>query len=149
MKCPNLRLGYKKDQVLVIWATCILCKYKNPDFKAFRVKTKISNCALWCGCVKHVENMHYLHDAKDVEEALAHRKAHWDDLEDGKARLWGVDTQLQGQSTLDKCVEEYGRGSAKRKRCVMNLARLCVVENLPLHFGTLLGFVKFMRKWEP
>ena len=37
--------GYKKDQVLPIWATCKLCKYKNPDFKAFGVKTKISNCA--------------------------------------------------------------------------------------------------------
>ena len=24
-----------------------------------------------------------------------------------------------------------------------------MVENLPLHIGTWLGFVKFMRKWEP
>ena len=41
--CPR----YKKDQVLAIWATCKLCKYKNPDFKAFGVNTKISNCASW------------------------------------------------------------------------------------------------------
>ena len=98
------RLGYKKDWVLAIWATCKLCKYKKLDFKAFGVKTKISNCASWSGCVKHVENVHYLHNPKDVEEALARPKAHWDNLEDRKARLQGVDTRLQGQSKLDECV---------------------------------------------
>ena len=72
--------------------------------------------------MKRVENVHYLHNTKDVEEALTNPKAHWDDLEDRKARLQGVDTRLQGQSTLDKCVEEYGPGSAKRKRCMANLA---------------------------
>ena len=135
--------------MLAIWATCQLCKYNNPDFKAFGVKTKISNCASWSGCVKHVENVHYLHDPKDMEEALANPKAHWDDLEDRKARLRGVDTWLQGQSTFDECVEEYGRGSAERKCCVANLARLCAVENLPLHISTWPRFVKFMRNWEP
>ena len=44
---------------------------------------------------------------------------------------------------------EYWRGSAKRKRCVANLTRLCVVEKLPLHIGRQPGFLKFMRKWEP
>ena len=40
--------------------------------------------------MKYMENVHYLHDLKDVEEALANPKAHWDDLEDRKARLqWG------------------------------------------------------------
>ena len=81
--------GYKKDQVLAICAACKLCKYKNTDFKVFGVKTKISNCGSWYGCVKHVENVHYLHDPKNVEEALANPKAHWDDLEDRKARLRG------------------------------------------------------------
>ena len=118
----KLHPGYKKDQVLTIWATCKLCKYKNPDFKAFGVKTKISNCASWSGCMKHVENVHYLHDPKDVEEALTNPKAHWDDLDHRKARLRGVDTRLQGQSTLDDCMEEYGHGSAERKCCMANLA---------------------------
>ena len=135
--------------MLTIWATCKSCKYKNPDFKAFCVKTKISYCASWSGYVKHMESMHYLHNPKDVEEAPTNSKAHWDNLEDRKARLRGVDTQLQGQSTLDECVEEYGRGSAKRKCCMVNLARLCIVENLSLHIGIWLGFVKFMRKWGP
>ena len=142
--CP----GYKKPKVLAIWATCKLCRYKDPDFKAFGVKTKISNCPSWSGCVKHVENLHYLHDPKDLEEALANPKAHWNDLEDKKGRLRGVETRLQGQTTMDECVEEYGRGSGERKRCIVNLARLCTVENLPLHIGTRPGFVKFMRKWE-
>ena len=100
--CP----GYKKDQVLAIWATCKLCKYKNPDFKAFGVKTKISNYASWYRCVKHIQSVHYLHDPKDVEETLTNPIAHWDDLEDRKARLRGLDTRLQGQSTLDECVGE-------------------------------------------
>ena len=99
--------------------------------------------------MKHVENVHYLHDRKDVEEALANPKAHWDDLEDKKARLRVVDTRLQGQSTLDERVEEYGRGSVERKRCLANLARLCAVKNLPLYIGTQPRFVKFMKKWEP
>ena len=86
------------------------------------MKTRISNDPSWFGCVKHVQNMHYLHDLKDLEESIANPKAHGDNLKDRKARLHGVETQLQGQSTLDKCVKEYGRGSAKRKRCVVNLA---------------------------
>ena len=39
--CPR----YKKDQVFAIWTNLKLCKYKSPDFKAFGVKTKMSNCA--------------------------------------------------------------------------------------------------------
>ena len=74
--CPR----YRKDRVLAMCATCKLCKYKIPDFKAFGVNSKISNCISWSGCVKHVENVHYLHDPKDVEESLANPKAHWDDL---------------------------------------------------------------------
>ena len=148
-KVSKPRPRYKKDQVLEIWATCKLCKCKSLDFKAFGMKTKISKCASWSGCVKHVESVHYLHDLKDVEEDLANPKAHWDNLQDRKARLWGWETQLQGQSMLDECVEEYVRGSDERKRCMANLTRLCTVENLPFHISTRPGFVKFMRKWEP
>ena len=75
-----------------------------------------------------MENVHYLHDLKDVEKALSNPKAHWDDLEDRKARLWGVDTRLQGWSTLDECMEEYRHVSAERKCCMVNLAQLCTVE---------------------
>ena len=99
--------------------------------------------------MKHVENRHCLHTPEEIDEALADPKAHWDNLEDKKAREWGVETRHQGQSTLDECVPEYGRGSAERKRCVANLTRLCAVENLPLHIGSRPGFLKFMRKWEP
>ena len=102
----------------------------------FGVKTKIPNCVAWFGCVKYVENLHYLHDLKDLEEAVPNPQAHGDDLEDRKARFHGVDNQLQGQSTLDECVEEYGRGSVERKCYVVILAQLCTVENLHLHIGT-------------
>ena len=78
-----------------------------------------------------MENIHYLLDQKDLEEALAGPKAHWDSLEESKARKRGIETQYQGESTLDDCVEEFGRRSVETKRCVANLARLCVVENLP------------------
>ena len=50
----------------------------------------------------------------------------------------GVETRHEGQSTLDECVPEYGRGSGERKRCVANLARLCTMENLPLCRAPLL-----------
>ena len=96
-----------------------------------------------------MQNLHYLQDPKGLEEAVTNLKAHWDDLEDRKASLHGVETWLQGQSMLDECVEDYGRGSAERKCCMANLARLCMVENLPLHIGCQPRFVKFMRKWEP
>ena len=68
-----------------------------------------------------MENVHYLHDSKDVEEALTNPKAHWDDLEDRKARLHGVETRFQGQSMLDECMEEYRRGNVERKCCMANL----------------------------
>ena len=117
--------------------------------KALGVKTKTTHCPSWIGCVKHVENMHCLHTPEEIDEALADPKVHWDNLEDKKARERGVETRHQGQSTLDECVPEYGRGSGERKRCMANLARLCAVENLPLHIGSRPGFLKFMRKWEP
>ena len=94
-------------------------------------------------------NIHYFLDRKDLKEALANPKAHWDSLEESKARKRGIETWCQGQSTLDDCVEEFGRRSAEIKRCIANLARLCAVENLPLHMGPHAGFVKFMMQWEP
>ena len=65
-----------------------------------------------------LENVHYLHEPKDMKEAITNPKVHWDDLEDRKVRLGGLDNRLQGQSTLDECMEEYGRGGAERKRCM-------------------------------
>ena len=132
-----------------IWATCKFCLYKNPNVKPLGVKTKTTHCPSWTGCVKHVENRHCLHTPEEIDEAITDPKAHWDNLEDKKARERGVETRHQGQSTLDECMPEYGRGSGERKRCVANLERLCVVENLPLHIGSRPGFLKFMRKWEP
>ena len=99
--------------------------------------------------MKHVENTHCLHTSGEIDEAVADPKAHWDNLEDNKAREHGVETRHQGQSTLDECVLEYGRGSAERKRCVVNLAQFCTMENLPLHISTWPSFLKFVRKWEP
>ena len=99
--------------------------------------------------MKHVENKHCLHTLEEIDEALANPKAHSDNLEDKKARERGVETRHQGQSTLDECVLEYGRGSGERKCCVASLARLCAMENLPLHISSRIGFLKFMRKWEP
>ena len=119
------RPGYKERLGGCNMGNLQIVQVQKPGFQSVCCEDKISNCASWSGCVKHVENVHYLHDLKDVEEALTNPKAHWDDLEDRKARLRRVETQLQGQSTLDECVEEYGRGSAGRKRCVANLARLC------------------------
>ena len=90
-----------------------------------------------------------LHTPEKIDEAIADPKAHWENLEDKKAKERGVETRYQGQRTLGECVLEYGRGSAERKHCMANLARLCAVENLPLHIGSQSGFLKFMRKWEP
>ena len=147
---PDPCVGHKKHlKPISIWATCKLCLYKKPNGKVLGVKTKITHCPLWTGCVKHVENMHCLHTPKEIDEAVANPKAHWDNLKDKKAREHRMETLHQGQSTLDECVPEYRRGSAERKHCVANLARLCAVENLPLHIGSRPGFFKFMRKWEP
>ena len=53
------------------------------------MKTKPSNCPSWTACIKYVENIHYLLDQKDLEEALADPKAHWDSLEESKGRKHG------------------------------------------------------------
>ena len=81
------------------------------------------------------ENALFAHP-EEIDEAVANPKAHWDNLEDKKARERGVETPHQGQSTLGECMPEYWRGSAERKHCVANLTQLCSVENLPLHIGT-------------
>ena len=147
---PDPSAGQKTHpKPIAIYATCKLCLYKNPKAKSYGVKTKRTHCPSWTGCVKHVQNCHCLHSPEEIDEAIANPKAHWDNLEDKKARERGRETRHQGQSTLDECVPEYWRGSAERKRCMAKLARLCAVENVPLHIGTRPGFLKFMRKWEP
>ena len=45
-KLVDKRPGVKKPKVIGIEATCILCRYKNPDASAYGVKTKITNCSL-------------------------------------------------------------------------------------------------------
>ena len=96
------------------------------------METKPRNCPSWIECIKHVGNIHYLLDQKDLEEALADPKAHWDSLEESKVRKRGIETQYQGQSTLDDCVEEVGRRSAEIKdawptwrACVLLRIYLC------------------------
>ena len=96
---PDPRAGLKKHpKPIAIWATCKLCLYKNLKAKAYSVKTKITHCPLWTGCVKHVENTHYLHTPKEIDEAVINPKAHWDNLEDMKVRERGVETRHQGQA---------------------------------------------------
>ena len=112
---------HKHLKPIGIWATCKLCLYKNPNVKPLGVKTKITHCSPWTGCVKHVENSYCLHTLEEIDEALADSKTHWDNLEDKKARERGVETQHQGQSMLDECVPEYWRGNAERKCCMANL----------------------------
>ena len=118
-----------KQIVVAIWAICKLCKFKSLDCRAYGMKTKPTNCPSWTRCIKHVENIHYLLNRKDLDKALVDPKAHWDSLEESKARKHGIETQYQGQSMLDDCVEEFDHRSAETKRCVANLARLCTVEN--------------------
>ena len=85
--------GLKKHlKPIAIWATCKLCLYKNPNVKPLGVKTRRTHCPSWTGCVKHVENKHCLHTPEEIDEALADPKAHWDNLEDKKARERGVET---------------------------------------------------------
>ena len=121
---------------------------KNPNVKPLGLKTKITHCASWTGCVKHVENTHCLHTPEEIDEAVADPKAHWDNLEDKKARERGVETRHQGQSTLDECMPEYWYGSAERKvegqtshDCALWRICLCISAAGQVFF-------KFMRKWE-
>ena len=45
-----------------------IVQVQKPGFQSIWCEDKISNCASWSGCVKHVENVHYLHDPKDVKK---------------------------------------------------------------------------------
>ena len=87
---PDPCAGLKKHlKPISIWATCKLGLYKNPNVKPLGVKTKTTHCPSWTGCVKHVEKTHCLHTPEEIDEALADPKAHWDNLEDKKARERG------------------------------------------------------------
>ena len=57
-----------------------------------------------------------------MEEALADLNAHWDSLEESKAKKRPIETWFQGQSRLDESMEEIGCRSAKTKSCMANLA---------------------------
>ena len=72
---PHARFN-KHLKPIGIWATCKLCLYKNPNVKALGVKTKKTHFPLWTGCVKHVENTHYLHNPEEINETVASCKAH-------------------------------------------------------------------------
>ena len=76
-----------------------------------------------------MENIHCLLEPKDLEEDLVDPKAHWDILEECKVRERRIETWYQRQSTLDGCVEEFGRRSAETKGCMTNLVKLCAAEN--------------------
>ena len=65
-----------KQIVVAILATCRLCKFKSPDCRVYGMKIKPGNCPSWTGCIKHVENIHYLLNRQDLEEALVDPKAH-------------------------------------------------------------------------
>ena len=57
------------------------------------MKTKPGNCPIWTRCAKHVESIHYLLNPKDLEEALADPKVHWDNLDESKHKKHGLETQ--------------------------------------------------------
>ena len=88
-----------KQIVVAIWVTCRLCKFKSLDCKAYRMKKKPGNCLSWTECIKHMENIHYFLDQKDLEETLADLRVHWDSLEESMARKRRIETEYQGQST--------------------------------------------------
>ena len=43
---------------------------------------------------------------------------------------------IKGRARWTSACRNTGRGSVEKKRCVVNLAQLCTVENLPLHTGS-------------
>ena len=47
-------------------------------------------------------------DTKYLEEVLTNPKAHWDTLEESKARKRIIATQFQGKNMLDDYGEEFG-----------------------------------------
>ena len=89
-----------KPKVVAIWATCKLelCKFKSPGCRVYGLKTKPSNCPSWSRCVKHVENIHYLLDTKDLEEALANQKAHWNNLRKVRLGSTGLILSIKGKA---------------------------------------------------
>ena len=97
---------------------------------------KLGNCLSWSECVQHIEDILYLVDSKYLEEALTDPKVHWDTSEESKVKKCAFETQFQGQSTLDDCVGKCGRLTSEKKRCMVNLACLYTIENLPLHMDT-------------
>ena len=68
--------GSNKEKMVSIWAICKFYKFKMLDCRADGMKTKGSNCLSWFGYVKYVENMHYLHDKKDLWDAITYPKAY-------------------------------------------------------------------------
>ena len=103
----DLRARLKKHpKPIAIWAICKLCLYKNLKAKAYGEKTKITHCPLWDWmCETCGEHALFAHPKGNWWSLSLIQKAHWDNLEDKKARKSGVETRHEGQSTLDDCVQ--------------------------------------------
>ena len=111
---PELCAGHKKHpKPIAIWATCKLCLYKNLNAKAYGVKTEITHCPLWTGCVKHVENTHSLHTPEEIDEAVTNPKAYWDNLEDKKAREYGWRRGIKGRARWTSACRNTSMGVLK------------------------------------
>ena len=57
---------------------------------------------------------------KGQQGAGSAREKDWDNIEESNARKHGLETQYQGQSTLDECMEEFGCRSAKTRGAWQN-----------------------------
>ena len=64
--------------------------------------------------ISFLANTHCLHTPEEIDEAIADPKAHWEQFGRQEDEGAGLETRHQGQSTLDECMPEYGRGSGEK-----------------------------------
>ena len=87
----------QQEQVGIDLGKSQALQVQNAGLQSIWYETKTSDCPSWSGLMKHVEDVYYLHNKKILRNTVANPKAHWDNLEERKARKHAIETKFQGR----------------------------------------------------
>ena len=86
--------------------------------------------------VRHLESVHNVRTKEEAKEVMARKRSR-------------VGRDATAVDSIQQYTKLWGAKSPRFKEGVKSVAKLCVLENLPLHLGERLGFIAFMRTLDP
>ena len=116
-------------------ARCVLCA------KEYTIRKQMGGSTSWNGPKKHLSRVHQVTSIEDLK-AIMQEKGTMD-----MPRVDSATTMTVGG--IERFFQFTPPNSREWNRNIEALAKMVVVDNLPLRFGERVGFVKFMRSVVP